>query len=81
MGLETFCSVYIDDIIESEGGHVDHLRQIFQRLRRYCLKLHPKKCKFAQGSVEYLGTSSLRGESCLTLGELELFVIFPSPPQ
>ena len=28
VGLETFCSVYIDDIIvfsESEGGHVDHL--------------------------------------------------------
>ena len=50
-GLESFCSVYIDDIIvfsEAVEEHVDHLRQIFARLRRFFLKLHPAKCKFAR---------------------------------
>ena len=56
-GLELFCSVYIDDIIvfsETVEEHGDHLCQIFQRLRRLCLKLHPEKCKFARPGVEYL---------------------------
>lgn len=58
VGLESFCSVYIDDILvssETEEEHVSHLRQIFQRLRRYGLLLHPSKCKFARASVYYLG--------------------------
>ena len=57
-GLESFCSVYIDDIIvflETVEEHGDHLYQIFQRLRRLRLKLHPEKCKFAWPSVGYLG--------------------------
>ena len=48
-GLESFCSVYIDDIIVFSGTeeeHVDHLRQIFERFRRF---------SFAQEQVEYLG--------------------------
>ena len=57
-GLESFCSVYIDDIIvfsETVKEHGDHLCQIFQRLWRFRLKLHPEKCKFARPSVGYLG--------------------------
>lgn len=44
-GLESFCSVYIDDIIvfsETEEKHVVHLHQTFQRPHRFCLKLHPE---------------------------------------
>lgn len=57
-GLESFCSVYIDDIIvfsEPEEERFGHLHQIFQRLHRFCLKFHPEKCTFAQARVEYLG--------------------------
>lgn len=39
-GLESFCSVYIDDIIvfsKTEEEHVGHLH-------RFCIKLHPEKC-------------------------------------
>ncbi len=53
-----FCCVFIDDILvfsDTLEEHIDHLRQIFQRLRRYNLKLHPGKCKFARGQVDYLG--------------------------
>ena len=57
-GVEAFCSVFIDDVLvfsDTMDEHIEHLRQIFQRLRRYNLKLHPGKCKFARPSVEYLG--------------------------
>ena len=50
-GLESFYSVYTDDILvfsELEEEHVNHLNQIFQRSHRFCLKLHPAKCRFAQ---------------------------------
>ena len=53
-----FCSVYIDDIIvfsDSVEEHIGHLREVFGRLRRANLKLHPKKCQFARCSVLYLG--------------------------
>ena len=55
MGLESFCSVYIDDILvfsTNPKEHVEHLRQIFGRLRRFDLKLHPEKCKFGRSHVE-----------------------------
>ena len=44
MGLESFCSVYVDDILVFSANseeHVEHLHQIFGRLGRFGLKLHP----------------------------------------
>ena len=45
-GLESFYSVYTDDILvfsELEEEHVNHLNQSFQRSRRFCLKTPPRK--------------------------------------
>ena len=56
--LGEFCSVYIDDVIvfsSSIEEHLDHLKQIFDRLRRVGLKLQPKKCTFGSQEVLYLG--------------------------
>ena len=53
-----FCNVYIDDVIvfsSSIQEHVDHLRQVFDRLRKIGLKLHPQKCRFPCPEVLYLG--------------------------
>ena len=53
-----FVLIYLDDVIvfsNSFNEHVDHLRQVFQRLREANLKLKPKKCTFAQEQVRYLG--------------------------
>ena len=50
--------VYIDDIIvfsQNLNQHVDHLSQVFDRLRQANLKLKPGKCKFAAFQVNYLG--------------------------
>ncbi|GBO08307.1 Retrovirus-related Pol polyprotein from transposon 17.6 [Araneus ventricosus] len=52
------CLVYLDDII-IEGRtfeeHLNNLRKVFQRLQKVNLKLCPKKCKFFQKEVTYLG--------------------------
>jgi hypothetical protein len=53
-----FVATYVDDItIYSEGQevHLDHLRQVFARLREVNMKLKTTKCEFAKSSVEVLG--------------------------
>ena len=53
-----FVLVYIDDILvmsENEKQHLEHLRIIFERLRKYKLKIRPDKCYFFQPSLKYLG--------------------------
>ena len=53
-----FVLIYLDDVIvfsNSFTEHVDHLRQVFQKLRDANSKLNPKKCVFGQEKVRYLG--------------------------
>lgn len=50
--------VYLDDIIcfgETVEEHNDKLRDIFDRLRKYNLKLQPDKCEFLKTELTYLG--------------------------
>ena len=58
-GLEyRFALIYIDDIIifsQSVDEHLDHLEEVFRRLRDANVKLNPKKCSFVKQRVEYLG--------------------------
>ena len=52
------CLVYLDDVLVIGSTWEEHnanLEEVFKRLRRAGLRLKPKKCKFAQGSVIYLG--------------------------
>jgi hypothetical protein len=51
-------SFYFDNILvhtESLDEHLEALRSVFDRLRKYNLTLKPSKCKFALRNVEYLG--------------------------
>ena len=57
-GSSPFCCAYIDDILvfsDNIEQHMQHLQQVFERIRSAGLLLHPKKCQFAQGSTTYLG--------------------------
>jgi hypothetical protein len=50
--------VYVDDMIakSKEGDdHVKVLRKLFERLRKYELKLNPAKCSFGVKSDKLLG--------------------------
>ncbi|GBL92230.1 Transposon Ty3-I Gag-Pol polyprotein [Araneus ventricosus] len=52
------CLVYLDDIIivgRTFEEHLNNLRKVFQRLQNANLKLSPKKCRFFQKEVTYLG--------------------------
>jgi hypothetical protein len=52
------CFVYLDDIVIYARSLVDHntkLREVFDRLRTYRLKLQPDKCEFLRKEVNYLG--------------------------
>ncbi len=56
-GLD-FVWCYIDDIVvysDTVEEHQIHLQIVFERLKAHGLCLHPRKCKFFQESVEYLG--------------------------
>lgn len=55
---DSFCQAVHDDILlfsKSIADHIKHLSLIFQALRDNGLKISPKKCKFFQSRVVYLG--------------------------
>jgi hypothetical protein len=50
--------VYLDDVIlfsKTIKDHLNHLRTVFDLLRKAGLKIKPSKCIFLQTEVEYLG--------------------------
>ena len=53
------CSApYIDDVVvfsNSGAEHVEHLRLVLERMRRYGLTLKEGKCQFGRKKLEYLG--------------------------
>ncbi|GBM66659.1 Transposon Ty3-G Gag-Pol polyprotein [Araneus ventricosus] len=56
-GLD-FCFVYIDDLLIASSSleeHLDHLKQVFDRLRKFGLVLNRDKCVFAVENLSFLG--------------------------
>lgn len=56
-GLD-FVFPYIDDIFiasSSSEEHLEHLRQLFERLQRYNLTVNVAKCEFGQTKIIFLG--------------------------
>src|ERR1044072_9075743 len=56
--IETFMQVYIDDVViksASKNGHLDHLRQAFERMRKHGLKMNSLKCAFGVVADDFLG--------------------------
>lgn len=50
--------LYIDDIIVigcSESHHMKNLRQVFETLKKFNLKINPYKCRFFRKEVVFLG--------------------------
>jgi hypothetical protein len=57
VGLD-FVWCYIDDIVvysDTVEEHQIHLQIVFEQLKAHGLRVHPRKCKFFQESVEYMG--------------------------
>ena len=50
--------VYVDDMLvksKEEEDHLDDLKEMFNALRQYSMKLNPSKCAFAVSSGKFLG--------------------------
>jgi hypothetical protein len=50
--------IYINDVVvksTSTGGHLGDLRQVFERTRRFGLKMNLKKCAFGVSASQFLG--------------------------
>jgi uncharacterized membrane protein YkvI len=48
--------IYIDDVVvksTSIGGNLGDLRQVFERTRRFGLKMNPKKCAFGVSASQF----------------------------
>ncbi|KAL0449199.1 UNVERIFIED_CONTAM: Polyprotein P3 [Sesamum latifolium] len=56
---------YIDDLVVKSKKREDHLydlRKVFERLRRYQLKMNPSKCAFSLPPKNFLDSSSTSGK-------------------
>ena len=50
--------VYVDDMLvksKEEEDHLDDLKETFNTLRQYIMKLNPSKCAFGVSSGKFLG--------------------------
>ncbi|XP_019241237.1 PREDICTED: uncharacterized protein LOC109221230 [Nicotiana attenuata] len=56
--LSKTMEVYIDDMLVKSAkkeDHIDHLKEAFEILRKYGMKLNPGKCAFGVASRKFLG--------------------------
>ncbi len=80
-GLD-FVQCYIDDIVvynDIVEEHQIHLQIVFERLKAHGLRLHPRKCKFFQENVEYLGHVIYPGGLGVQQAKVEAITRIPRP--
>ena len=56
--MDKFCVVYLDNILiysDCQSEHLDHVKQVLERLRRFGLYASLKKCDFFTTKVKFLG--------------------------
>jgi hypothetical protein len=56
--ISKLVEIYIDDVVvkyTSIGGHLGDLCQVFERTRRFGLKMNLKKCAFGVSAGQFLG--------------------------
>ena len=78
------CFVYVDDILVSSPDikcHLQHVRQVLDRLRLHGLSINPDKCVFAAPSLKYLGMK-VSAEGFVPLSKHTVVIsTFPQPSE
>lgn len=72
--MEPHAYVYLDDIILCSATfeeHLQHLREIFKRIREAGLRINKKKCEFGKPEVEYLGHRVTKDGIKMNEGKIE----------
>lgn len=73
---------YLDDLPAHSArreDHLEHLRQIFLRCRRYNIRLNPHKCVVFMDSGHLLGFIVSKDGICLDPLKVEAIINLPSP--
>ena len=82
LGLEMFCSAYLDDIIifsDTWDERLDHIKQVFDRIRNAGLTLNKRKCEFAVAELDYLGHHLRLGKVESKRQKVKALLDFPEP--
>ena len=81
-GLNTFCCVYLDDVLvysETFEAHLNHVYRCIVAMRDAGLLLKARKCSFFDHIVEYLGHIVGNGEMRMTMKKVRQILDFPIP--
>jgi hypothetical protein len=77
-----FLKCYIDDVLMHSKGllqHLAHLEELFKRLHKVNMKIHPKKCEFVVTSVVYLGHKILPNGIMVHWAKVVAILEMPNP--
>ena len=80
--LDDFVIVYLDDILiysQSQSDHIQHVRQVMQKLLDHQWICKLKKCEFATKSVEYLGHIVSDGPIAIDPDKMKAVTDWPVP--
>lgn len=75
--------VYVDDIISQSWTREDHLfnlKNVFNHLKQYRLRLNPQKCVFGAKSGKLLGFSVSRRGIEIDPSKAKAIIEMPPPP-
>ena len=73
---------FSDDVIivsQSIKSHLEHLREVFSRFRRACIKLNLDKCCFIQAKTDYLGHTITQHGLEPSKDKVNALLTIPSP--
>jgi hypothetical protein len=77
-----FLKCYINDILVHSKGllqHLAHLEELFKRLHKVNVKIHPKKCEFVVTSLVYLGHTILPNGIMAHWAKIVTILEMPNP--
>lgn len=80
--LEPHVFVYLDDIIvvsPTLKSHLQHLGEVFRRLRESKLRINPDKCRFGVNELKYLGHVVTREGVHTDPAKIEAVARIPAP--
>jgi hypothetical protein len=80
--VDKVCVIYIDDILiysQSKEEHLQHIKLVLERLRKYGLVASAEKCKFCLGKVDYLGFTISQNKVEPQAEKVQCIVSWPVP--
>ncbi|XP_022893944.1 uncharacterized protein LOC111408413 [Olea europaea var. sylvestris] len=80
--LKKSMEVYIDDMLVKSliaKQQIDHLKQSFEVLKKYNMKLNPSKCSFRVSSGKFLGYLVTQREIEANSDQIQSIINIPSP--